>query len=223
MLNAMRPRSKRALTRLSEVAKVVGIGTGAVAGVGIVFKEAIKKRIKFTEVVSERQGKFIKEGDLFDDAKEHEKAELKGQMHDIIKETNLERFFPEDNPFLERLVDQAVDLEQNDPSNSLTITDLCRLALYQPVLYYDDSGSMNTSQRKEHLEGPSKQITSITTRVVPADEGIKLRLINAATTRGMSNPSLEAISGIMAGVRFDGWTQIGTKLKKKVLGEIVYR
>jgi hypothetical protein len=81
---------------------------------------------------------------------------------------------------------------------------------------------MKKGQRKEHLEELSKRITSITTRVVPDDEGIEVRFINAATTPGMSKPSLEAISGIMEGVRFDGWTQIGTNLKKKVFDEIVY-
>ncbi|KAL2857466.1 hypothetical protein BJX68DRAFT_263032 [Aspergillus pseudodeflectus] len=239
VLNAMQPRSKRTLSRLSEVSKVVGfvlavvfwanrnlivaIATGAAVGGGMIVKDAIKKRFSFTGAVSDRQGKYIKGSDLFDDTKEHEKAKLKGKMHGIIKETNLGRFFPDDNPFLEKLVDRAVDLEQNDPTNSLPTTDLCRLALYQPVLYCDDSGSMRKGQRKGHLEELSKRITSITTRVVPDGEGIELRFINAATTPEMSKPSLEAISGIMKGVRFDGWTQIGTNLKKKVLDEIVYR
>jgi hypothetical protein len=75
VLSAMQPRSNRTLSRISEVSKVVGfvlavvfwanrnllvaIGTGAAVAVGMVVKDAIKKRFSFTGVVGERQGKVL--------------------------------------------------------------------------------------------------------------------------------------------------------------------
>lgn len=59
---------------------------------------------------------------------------FKKNMRDYINETNLSRFFPPDNQFLEKVVEKAVELEA-DPNNTLDVRDLTRLALYQPVLY----------------------------------------------------------------------------------------
>lgn len=55
-------------------------------------------------------------------------------MRDFILEKDLNRFFPPDDPFLQEVVERAVNLRA-DPDNSLDVHDLARLALYQPVLY----------------------------------------------------------------------------------------
>ena len=56
-------------------------------------------------------------------------------MCGIIKENNLGNFFREDDPFLENVVERAVNLDRTNPSNVLEPKDLIHLALYQPILY----------------------------------------------------------------------------------------
>ncbi|KAB8254988.1 hypothetical protein BDV32DRAFT_131471 [Aspergillus pseudonomiae] len=241
-LNAMLPRSKRISKRVLEVAKVTGFvlsavywanknlkvaasaaaGTAVVVGAGYFLKDAIKKRFGWTGKVDEGMKKYIKEEELFSDAKAEEKRQLKKRMNKIIEDKGLNRFFPKDNPFLEKVVDRAVNLNR-DPTNTLDPNDLTHLALYQPILYCDDSGSMKDDQRKDRLNDLAQRITSITTRVVPDNEGIELRFINAKTTGQMSKPKVEEINTIMEKIPFDGWTEIGTNLKKKVLQDYVYK
>ena len=60
--------------------------------------------------------------------------QFKTDMRDYINKTKLSRFFPPGNRFLEKVVEKAVELDEN-PNNTLDVRDLTRLALYQPVLY----------------------------------------------------------------------------------------
>lgn len=81
---------------------------------------------------------------------------------------------------------------------------------------------MKKDRRNEHQNELVQRITSITTRLVPDDEGIELRFINQATNLSMSKPSLDTINSIMNDMPLNGWTEIGTNLKQKVLDEVVY-
>ncbi|KAK1147882.1 hypothetical protein N8T08_000397 [Aspergillus melleus] len=237
-LSAMLPRSVRMKNRALEVAKVVGFVTSVVywanrnlrvaAGVGvtvggsIILKDAIKRRFNMTGTLGKGLGKYIKEDEGFDVAKQEEKEDLKKRMRGIIKENNLDKFFREDDPFLENVVERAVNLDRTNPSNVLEPKDLIHLALYQPILYCDDSISMSIEERKGPLNELAQRITSITTRVIPDDEGIELRFINEKTSDEMTKPSMEMIDSIMKKVSFKGWTEIGTNLRKKVLEGSVY-
>ena len=86
----------------------------------------------------------------------------------------------------------------------------------------DDSGSMRQDKRDKHQADLVARITHITTQLVPDDEGIELRFINKKVEPRMSKPDLETIDRIMKDTRFDGWTEIGTNLKRKILQDIVY-
>ncbi|KAK5995166.1 hypothetical protein PT974_03562 [Cladobotryum mycophilum] len=86
-----------------------------------------------------------------------------------------------------------------------------------------DSGSMIEGSRMQRQNELCQQITSITTRLVPDNEGIELRFINKETESNMSKPSLDTINDIMMSLDCDGWTEIGTNLKKKILEELVYK
>jgi hypothetical protein len=81
---------------------------------------------------------------------------------------------------------------------------------------------MADEQRKDHQNTLVQQITNITTRVIPDNEGIELRFINQPTTPEMSRPSLQQIDSIMKKIPFNGWTEIGTHLGSKVLQDMVY-
>ncbi|GKZ61332.1 hypothetical protein AnigIFM49718_008042 [Aspergillus niger] len=150
ILNAMRPYWTRFQTRTIEVAKVtsfvmavmfwtnrnhMAVATaGAVTGTTIVCKDAILKRFRVSGKVEERYNKYFSETATFQDDREKERDELKKKMGDIVKEHNLEKFFPRDSPFIETVVEKAVDLNRA-PGNLVDVKDLAHLAFYQPVLY----------------------------------------------------------------------------------------
>ena len=70
----------------------------------------------------------------------------------------------------------------------------------------------------------SERITSLTTRLVPDDTGIELRLINYPTQDFMSKPLPEKVNDILMNiVTYTGPTEIGTNCRTKILEEIVYR
>jgi hypothetical protein len=81
---------------------------------------------------------------------------------------------------------------------------------------------MMRDMRYQHQADLVARITPITTQLVPDDEGIELRFINKEVEPRMSKPDLDTIGKVMADTIFDGWTEIGTNLKKKILQDIVY-
>ncbi|KAF3928051.1 hypothetical protein AA313_de0201994 [Arthrobotrys entomopaga] len=148
--------------------------------------------------------------------------QFKKGIDDYITRTNLNRFFPPDNPFLKTVVRKALELEQ-DPENTLNVKDLTKLSLYQTVLYLDDSGSMRKGTRQNDLRDLVRRIASIATRLLPDGEGVELRFINSPTDASYSKPSLDMIDNIISTLRMWGWTPIGTNLKAKILIPLVYK
>ncbi|UKZ77550.1 hypothetical protein TrVFT333_005273 [Trichoderma virens FT-333] len=146
---------------------------------------------------------------------------FKTEMHNYIKKAHLDQFFKDDT-FLEHVITKAVDLEA-DPKTTVNVQDLTRLALYQPVLYCDDSGSMNLDKRIELQADLGERITSLTTRLVPDDTGIELRFINASYEPRMSKPRSKLVNEILLDTPYSGPTEIGINCKAKILEEIVYK
>lgn len=102
--------------------------------------------------------------------------------------------------------------------------DIVKLALYDIVIYVDDSGSMQFEEKGERI----KDLQLILERVAFAatlfdDDGIEIRFMN-------QNPPEHVISGIrsdqqiqqlITGHKFSGLTPMGTELRKKVIDGIV--
>ncbi|KAH1386552.1 hypothetical protein KXX50_004235 [Aspergillus fumigatus] len=112
---------------------------------------------------------------------------------------------------------------KDDPRNKYKpdqIKDLTRVALYQPVLYCDDSSSMREEMRWEAQRELVKRITNIATQLVPEDKGVHLRFINRAEP-GWDDLRSEAIEENMT-FEPSGNTQIGTKLRDKILQPFIY-
>ncbi|KAL7936153.1 hypothetical protein V8C35DRAFT_278376 [Trichoderma chlorosporum] len=146
---------------------------------------------------------------------------FKDEMHAYIKEAHLDQFFKDDK-FLDHVITKAVDLEA-DPKTTVNVHDLARLSLYQPVLYCDDSGSMEQDNRIKIQADLCERITSLTTRLVPDDTGIELRFINAPNEPRMSKPSCKLVNDILLNIPYSGPTEIGLNCKAKILEEVVYR
>ncbi|KAL6788189.1 ankyrin repeat-containing domain protein [Trichoderma sp. SZMC 28012] len=146
---------------------------------------------------------------------------FKNEMNNYIKDAHLDQFF-KDGKFLNHVITKAVDMEA-DPKTKVNVRDLTRLALYQPVLYCDDSGSMNQGGRVQLQADLGERITSLTTRLVPDDTGIELRFINTPNEPRMSKPRSKLVKQILQDIQYSGPTEIGINCKAKILEEIVYR
>ncbi|RYC56550.1 hypothetical protein CHU98_g9659 [Xylaria longipes] len=161
--------------------------------------------------------------------------EFKQNLENMVKRGGLEKIFGPDNPYVQQVAEKAAEL-QNDPKNLLNspaqIDALAKLALYQPILYCDDSGSMwnedngpgtNKGDRWNSQIALVKKMTEITTRAVPNNRGCHLRFINRDTPDN-NNLDANAIEQVFNNYgRGTGWTPIGTMLRNHVLDQIVYK
>ncbi|KAI0902991.1 hypothetical protein F4823DRAFT_620291 [Ustulina deusta] len=170
--------------------------------------------------------------------------EFKKNLENMVARGGLERFFPPGDPYVQQVADKAAELK-NDPNNLLNtpaqLDALAKLALYQPILYCDDSGSMwnedngpgtSKGDRWQSQIDLVKKISDITTRAVPnitdprtkevLNKGCHLRFINRDTpdNNNLDEPAIEQIFNNYG--RGTGWTPIGTMLRKHVLDQLVY-
>ncbi|KAL2846033.1 hypothetical protein BJX68DRAFT_268890 [Aspergillus pseudodeflectus] len=162
-------------------------------------------------------------------------ADINQSVNDTVKDNGLGDFFPLGNTYPEEVAKKAAELK-NDPNNPLKspeqLKDLATLALYQPVIYCDDSGSMsdtgpwrNTEQRWAKQRELVTRMTSITNRAVPNNQrkGVHLRMINQSISNA-DNLDSDAVARIISNMYPHPYhsTPIGTNLKQKVLDPLVY-
>ncbi|KAF7712619.1 Transcription factor RfeF [Penicillium ucsense] len=150
-------------------------------------------------------------------------------LDDTIREKQLQRFYPPGSPALEGLVQflaheapsrlQRIVHELNVPME--VATDLMKLALFDTVLYVDDSGSIEFEEkglRKEQL----RQILGIVATVASNfdRDGIEVRFMNSSEEgHGIKNP--DDVERLVSRVRFSGLTPLGTSLRQKVVDPLV--
>ncbi|KAI1155492.1 hypothetical protein F4825DRAFT_40046 [Nemania diffusa] len=163
------------------------------------------------------------------------KEEFKQNLDNMVKRGGLEKFFPPGDPYVDQVAEKAAQLK-DDPKNLLNspaqIDALAKLALYQPILYCDDSGSMwnedngpgsKKGDRWQSQIALVKKMTDITTRAVPNNRGCHLRFINRDTpdSNNLDDVAIEKIFNAYG--RGNGWTPIGTKLREHVLDQFIYK
>ncbi|KAL2825953.1 hypothetical protein BDW59DRAFT_161332 [Aspergillus cavernicola] len=159
-------------------------------------------------------------------------AEISKTLTEAVKGEGLDRFFPPGNTYIEEVAKKAA-LLKDDPNNLLNspeqLRGLATLALYQPVLYCDDSGSMSDygpwgNQEKRWLKQKElvTRITNITNRAVPDTKGVHLRLINTDIPDG-NNLDSDAVARILnMEPNTHHSTPIGTKLQERILEPLIY-
>ncbi|KAG8532879.1 uncharacterized protein KY384_002757 [Bacidia gigantensis] len=160
------------------------------------------------------------------------KEDFKKGINDFVDRHKLDKFFPAgDSPILETLASKAVDLQNDDNSvlgQSTNAENLVKFALYQPVIYCDDSGSMSSkdeNQKENRLVNQQRlvrRIASICTQVVPDGFGVHLRFINKESS-GSDNLRLGQVEDIMSHIKAKGKTEVGTNLRKRILDPLVYK
>ncbi|KAF7433206.1 hypothetical protein PC9H_005156 [Pleurotus ostreatus] len=125
---------------------------------------------------------------------------------------------------LERLAQKAIDLQEDtEGGDEDDLQKMIKVTLHQQVIYCDDSSSMKREDRWENQKKLIKQITQITTRILPEGEGVALRFINRDVGNA-SNLTLAEIGKILDPMPWQpgGNTEIGTYLRSKILQPLVY-
>ncbi|KAL2825782.1 hypothetical protein BDW59DRAFT_161453 [Aspergillus cavernicola] len=149
--------------------------------------------------------------------------EFKHNIGNIIQESGLDDFFPPNDPYVQEIAEKAETLRKDQTSTLNTppqIMKLARIALYQPVLYVDDSGSMAEENRMDRARALVTRMTTVATLLVPDNKGVHLRFINKddSTANNLRAPQVNQRMNFVP----EGWTEIGTNLRSKIIKPMVY-
>ncbi|EHK20685.1 uncharacterized protein TRIVIDRAFT_223654 [Trichoderma virens Gv29-8] len=159
-------------------------------------------------------------------SKETNAADFAANVDNFVQENPiLERFF-KGKKFIQELAKKASDLE-NDPSTPLGSKELLpktiKVNLHQQAILCGN-GSMRFEGRFDSLKKLVFRITLITTRILPADEGVAICFINQ-DVNDATNLTLDQIVKMLEPMKEKrgGDTETGTTLRKKILEPMVYK
>ncbi|KAL4750048.1 hypothetical protein BDW72DRAFT_204273 [Aspergillus terricola var. indicus] len=150
--------------------------------------------------------------------------EFKHNITNIIQENGLDDFFQANDPYIQSVAEKAAAFRK-DQANPLAnnvpfIMKAAAAALYQPVLYIDDSGSMAKDGRMERARELVALITEVAPKFVEVNTGVHLRFINKDDSTA-NNLRASEVKQRMS-LTPEGWTELGTNLTKKILQPMVY-
>ncbi|GAO49086.1 hypothetical protein G7K_3244-t1 [Saitoella complicata NRRL Y-17804] len=143
----------------------------------------------------------------------------------LVRENKLEMFYPPQR--LEQVIARASSIPYQQLSANWGIPaeiayDLAGLALYDVVIYCDDSGSMRAEEGGERVD----DLKLILGRVADVtqmfdDDGITIRFMNSRDVQGDNVKSSAQAQSLVDRVRFSGITPLATQLDAKVLQPLV--
>lgn len=142
-----------------------------------------------------------------------------------IQEKQLQSMYPPNSPVIDQIASRVTN-----QVDQLCATwrvprevgqDIVKLALFDVVLYIDDSGSMLFEENGERI----KDLKLILSRVAYAaslfdDDGIQVRFMNSME-QGNGIRSEAQVDSLIERIQFKGLTPMGTNLKNKVLEPLV--
>ncbi|GAA5827626.1 hypothetical protein JCM11251_001761 [Rhodosporidiobolus azoricus] len=148
-------------------------------------------------------------------------------LEDGVKDQNLSAFYPPGSlkPLAERIV-QTGALSKIVQSWGLPLEigmDLARLALFDTVLYLDDSASMRFEENGSRID----ELKNIAGKVATAaglfdSDGIQVRWMNSKKTgEGFTNET--QVVELINRVKWDRATPLGTSLEDRVLDPLVHK
>ncbi|KAL8874431.1 MAG: hypothetical protein Q9174_000224 [Haloplaca sp. 1 TL-2023] len=166
----------------------------------------------------------------------HETGVYKQLLQTTIQQKQLQNMIPPNHPNLDRYAQRAAGQVQQACSRwnlpSEVGQDLVKLALFDVILYIDNSGSMQMAEDGERI----RDLKLIVNRVVGAatlfdDDGISIRFMNEWN----SNPAMDGfdmrrldgirdermVEHIVSKIQFVGLTPLGTELRNKVIEPLV--
>ncbi|OAL46771.1 hypothetical protein IQ07DRAFT_140741 [Pyrenochaeta sp. DS3sAY3a] len=162
-------------------------------------------------------------------------AGYKQLLQACIQEKGLQNFYPPNSPIIEQIAQQAAgkinQVIQRWRIAKEIANDIVKLALYDIVLYIDDSGSMQFEEEGSRIKDLRLILERVSFAATLFDaDGISIRFMNTdlSGARDQGGRPLQdgvaseaQIEQIMRGVQFKGLTPMGTSLRKKVIDEIV--
>ena len=146
-------------------------------------------------------------------------------MQGCIQEKGLQNFYPPNSPQLDAIANRASSqvqiLAQQWRVNPEIAQDIVKLALYDVILYVDDSGSMAFEENGERIDDLKLIINRVAFAAGLFDEdGIQVRFMNSLEQgNGIKQP--QQVEDLISRVRFQGLTPMGRELQNKVLQPLV--
>ncbi|KAK9248161.1 hypothetical protein V1506DRAFT_453300, partial [Lipomyces tetrasporus] len=140
-----------------------------------------------------------------------------------VQENGLQAFYPPGSvdALASRISGQISTISQQWKLPFEIAVDLVRLALYDIVLYVDDSGSMAFEENGERIDDLKLIISRIAFAAALFDnDGIEVRFMNSPI-QGNGVNSEAAASNLISQIKFAGLTPLGTGLRSKVLDPLV--
>ncbi|KAH7552173.1 hypothetical protein BM1_09035 [Bipolaris maydis] len=165
-------------------------------------------------------------------------AEVEGYkqlLNACIQEKNLQCFYPPNDPRITQIAQQAGpkinQVIQRWRVAKEIANDIVKLALYDIVLYIDDSGSMQFEEEGSRIKDLRLILERVSFAATLFDhDGISIRFMNTdlSNARDQQGRPLQdgvaseaQIEQIMRGVQFKGLTPMGTAMRQKVIDGIV--
>ncbi|KAJ5790451.1 uncharacterized protein N7518_007462 [Penicillium psychrosexuale] len=149
--------------------------------------------------------------------------EFKSNLHDLINKKGLEDFYPAGNEYVAKIAENSFKILNDSTIPGATpknVTIMSRLALYQPILYCDDSGSMDTDNRMSLQASMVEKMARLITAAATEDKRlVHLRFINKDVKFDNLNPSELSFKMNFSPA---GSTRLGSNLKDKVLDDFLY-
>jgi uncharacterized protein YegL len=145
-----------------------------------------------------------------------------------IREKGLEGFYPPNSPVVDQLAQKAAHaigpLCQRWRIPQEIGNDLCKLGLYDIIIYIDDSGSMQFEENGERIKDLQlilQRVSSVAT--IFDEDGVQLRFMNSNYDPSMVDGirSEQQVDQLMRNVAFKGLTPMGTALRQKVIDGII--
>ncbi|KAF2653836.1 hypothetical protein K491DRAFT_694372 [Lophiostoma macrostomum CBS 122681] len=152
-----------------------------------------------------------------------------------INEKQLQTFYPPNSPVLDQIAQKAPNLInqviQRWNIGKEVANDVVKLALYDIVIYIDDSGSMAFEEQGSRIDDLKVILERVSFAATLFDtDGISVRFMNTDISQLRSSrgqplqdavASEQDVKAIISGVNFKGLTPLGTSLKNKVIDPIV--
>ncbi|KAK9454234.1 hypothetical protein V1511DRAFT_503134 [Dipodascopsis uninucleata] len=143
-------------------------------------------------------------------------------LQQAVQENQLQAFYPPGSlePIAGRIGGQIDQISQYWRIPREIAGDLVRLALYDVVLYLDDSGSMSFEENGERIDDLKLIMSRVAYAVSLFDsDGIEIRFMNSQISGSGIRSEADALR-LLDGLNFSGMTPLGTNLEKKVISPL---
>jgi hypothetical protein len=142
-----------------------------------------------------------------------------------IQEKGLQNFYPPGSPILDQIANrgaqQVAQLAATWRISPEIASDIVKLALYDVILYIDDSGSMQFEENGERIDDLKLILSRVAFATSLFDEdGIQVRFMNSPD-QGNGIRSEQQVNEMIGRTRFSGLTPMGRELQNKILGPLV--